>query len=65
MRLDLGVHGVWSEIEIAWPPHGPELDPHLGEALGVRQDREHASVRRVNAPAHVHDSLHAIMETNL
>jgi hypothetical protein len=65
VRFDLGVHGVWSEIEIARPPHGPELDPYLGEALGVGQGREHTGVRRLDAPAHVNDSLHTVMETNL
>ncbi len=65
MRLGLGVDGVWSEIEIARPPHGPKLNPYLGEALGLCQVREHPRVRRVDAPAQVHDYRHSIMEPKL
>jgi hypothetical protein len=37
VRLDLRVHGVGRQVEISGPPHGPEFDRRLGEALRIGQ----------------------------
>ena len=47
------MHGVRSEIDVAWPPDRAELDADLPEHLGIGQVCEHACVSSADTPRQI------------
>jgi hypothetical protein len=62
--LDLIVHGVGSEIDLAGPADGTVIDVNLTEKAWISEGSEHASGFRIDEVRQIDSALCAVEEFN-
>ena len=63
--FDVPVHGIGRQVDFAGPGDGAIFEVDLAEKRGISESGENPGFWRKDQPAHVHDALKPVEETDL